>query len=104
MAVPEVEAELQEARRAARENAPAPAGPLEHVGHAGQIADLLDAVETGGTPLCDGVQGRNAIELITAIYASAEEGRPVELPLSRKHGFYAPGATQERMARFMSRK
>ena len=32
-------------------------------------------------PLIDGPEGRKAVELILAIYKSAETGKPVKLPL-----------------------
>jgi predicted dehydrogenase len=56
-----------------------PAG-ISHVGHARQLTDLVEAIQTGRPPLVDGREGRRAVELILAIYRSAETGRAVELP------------------------
>jgi len=55
---------------------------IGHHGHARQFADVLKAIRTGGTPEIDGLEGRRSIEIILAIYKSAESGRPVSLPLS----------------------
>jgi len=41
------------------------------------IRDFVRAVETGGTPICDGPEGRRSVELIEAMYASAASGQPV---------------------------
>ncbi|MBP5231459.1 MAG: Gfo/Idh/MocA family oxidoreductase [Clostridia bacterium] len=48
-------------------------------GHARQIRDVIRAIKTGTKPLIDCREGRKPVELILAIYRSAEEGRPVEL-------------------------
>ena len=49
--------------------------------HRVQIADFLNALETGGAPRVDGREGRKAIEIIIGIYESAKSGKPVTLPL-----------------------
>jgi predicted dehydrogenase len=54
---------------------------ISHVGHARQLTDFVHAIETGRPPLVDGREGRRAVEVILAIYRSAETGRTVELPL-----------------------
>lgn len=51
-------------------------------GHTRQIADVIRALRTGQKPLIDLYEGRRPVDLILAIYRSAEEGRPIELPLS----------------------
>jgi UDP-N-acetyl-2-amino-2-deoxyglucuronate dehydrogenase len=55
---------------------------ISHVYHARQLTDFVQALETGRPPLVDGREGRKAVEVILAIYRSAETGRVVELPLS----------------------
>lgn len=50
-------------------------------GHMLQFQDVLAAIKKGKQPLVDGTEGRKAIELILAIYKSAESGKPVKLPL-----------------------
>ncbi|MCM2677311.1 Gfo/Idh/MocA family protein [Alkalicoccobacillus plakortidis] len=59
-----------------------------HEAHLGQIHDVLLAIQ-GGTPvLVDGQQGRQTLELITAIYKSASEKKTVTLPLKADDSFY----------------
>jgi UDP-N-acetyl-2-amino-2-deoxyglucuronate dehydrogenase len=50
--------------------------------HQRVIEDFIRAIETGGTPACDGREGRRSVELVQAIYASARAHRPVELTAS----------------------
>lgn len=50
-------------------------------GHTSLYADVIDAIEHDRKPYVDAVAGRNALEMILAIYQSAEEGKPVKLPL-----------------------
>jgi len=52
---------------------------ISHVGHARQLADFVQAIETGRPPLVDGREGRRAVEIVLAIYRSAASGRVVEL-------------------------
>ena len=40
-------------------------------GHRHAIEDFVSAIETNGTPLCDGVEGRRSLALVEAIYESA---------------------------------
>ena len=48
-------------------------------GHRRLIEDFLEAIETGGQPICDGREGRRSVELIEAIYESSRTGLPVNL-------------------------
>ncbi len=50
-------------------------------GHTSLYADVIDAVKNGRRPYIDAVAGRNAVEMILAIYESAATGKPVKLPL-----------------------
>jgi len=50
-------------------------------GHTSLYADVIDAVKNDRTPYVDAVAGRNAVEMILAIYQSAATGAPVKLPL-----------------------
>jgi predicted dehydrogenase len=52
---------------------------ISHVGHARQLADFVQAVESGTPPLVDGREGRRAVEVILAIYRSAATGQCVAL-------------------------
>lgn len=51
-------------------------------GHTSLYADVIDAVKNDRKPYVDAVAGRNALELVLAIYKSQKEGMPVKLPLS----------------------
>ena len=53
---------------------------ITHDGHRDQLADFLQAIDTGGAPLVDGREGRKSVEIIRAIYHSAETGQAVRLP------------------------
>jgi UDP-N-acetyl-2-amino-2-deoxyglucuronate dehydrogenase len=77
---PEVSAEIQ----SHYESLP----DLSHSDHAGQIANLLSAIEGKGELVVDGQEGRKTLELVTAIYKSGIEGRRVELPLLPQDPFY----------------
>src|SRR6185369_12688482 len=48
-------------------------------GHRRLIEDFLRAIETGGSPVCNGREGRRSVELIEAIYESSRTGLPVRL-------------------------
>lgn len=51
-------------------------------GHGLLYGDMIDAIEKDRAPYVDGVAGRNAVEMILAIYKSQKTGLPVTLPLS----------------------
>ena len=50
-------------------------------GHTAVYADVIDAIEKDRKPYIDAVAGRNALEMILAMYQSAASGTPVKLPL-----------------------
>lgn len=50
-------------------------------GHTPLYADVIDAIEHDREPYVNAQAGRQALELVLAIYRSAEEGKPVKLPL-----------------------
>jgi UDP-N-acetyl-2-amino-2-deoxyglucuronate dehydrogenase len=75
-------------------------GDLAYEGHAGQIGNLLDAIESGTAPLVTAIDGRNALELITAIYASGSEGRIVRLPIGKDDPFYTVEGIRNRAVHF----
>lgn len=51
-------------------------------GHTSLYADVIDAIEHDRKPYVDAYAGRNALELVLAIYKSQKEGKPVKLPLT----------------------
>jgi predicted dehydrogenase len=61
---------------------------LEHEGHAGQIDNVLSAIELKADVLVDGRAGRGTVELITAVYCSAFRGERVRLPLAADNPYY----------------
>jgi predicted dehydrogenase len=50
-------------------------------GHARLYKDVINATETGCAPYVDAIAGRNALELVLAVYKSSKDGRPIKLPL-----------------------
>ena len=50
-------------------------------GHTSLFADVIDSIENHHKPYVDAVAGRNALEMILAIYKSMKTGMPVKLPL-----------------------
>ena len=60
--------------------------PFEH--HAGQLDDVLRAIEEGRRPAITGEDGRRTIELITAIYKAGSTRQTVTLPLEPDDPFY----------------
>jgi UDP-N-acetyl-2-amino-2-deoxyglucuronate dehydrogenase len=47
--------------------------------HAAQLADLLAAVDSGREPAVSGQAGRDALEIVCAVYESSRSGRAVKL-------------------------
>jgi predicted dehydrogenase len=54
---------------------------IGHHGHARQFQDVVDAIKKNRQPAVDGHEGRRSIEIILAIYKSAETGKAIKLPL-----------------------
>jgi len=54
---------------------------IGHHGHRMQFEDVLKAIKKGAQPLINGPEGRRSVEIILAIYKSAELGKAVPLPL-----------------------
>lgn len=52
-------------------------------GHTPLYVDVIDAINNNRAPYVDFKAGRNALELVLAIYKSAAEGVPVKLPLQK---------------------
>ena len=52
-------------------------------GHGPLYADVIDAIKNDRQPYVTAVDGRNALELVLAIYKSATEGKSVKLPLDK---------------------
>ncbi len=52
---------------------------LDAAVHAAQLADLLAAADGGREPAVSGQDGRDALEIVRAVYESSRTGRPVRL-------------------------
>ncbi|UOF90602.1 Gfo/Idh/MocA family oxidoreductase [Fodinisporobacter ferrooxydans] len=73
---------------------------VEYQEHAGQIENVLTALENHGEVLIDGNEGRKTLELIVAIYKSASIGKPVRLPLAFDDPFYTKDGLMASVPRF----
>lgn len=73
--------ERAEVFRNAAENPPNVYG----FGHARYLEDVVEAVKSGSRALVDGLEGRKSLELINAIYESAETGREIFLRYEPRH-------------------
>lgn len=51
-------------------------------GHTSLYADMIEAIKQGRRPYVDAYAGKNALELVLAIYKSQKEGKAVKLPLT----------------------
>ena len=61
-------------------------GSGAHIGNVLAVKDLIECIETGRRPKGNLEDGRSALQMILAIYASHREGGPVSLPLrERRH-------------------
>ncbi|WP_276356213.1 Gfo/Idh/MocA family protein [Cohnella caldifontis] len=79
--------------------------PLRYTGHAGQLDDVLTAIENGtGKVLVTGQEGRRTLELITAIYQAASTGMTVSLPLQSDSPFYTREGILKNAPRFYEKK
>ena len=67
---------------------------IGHHAHAMQFQDVVNAIRKGVKPLIDGPEGRRAVEIILAIYKSAETGRAIPLPLANDPPLKARKAAQ----------
>lgn len=50
---------------------------ISNEGHRRQIEDMMRAVIENRSPMIDGREGRKSLELVTALYAAANEGKPI---------------------------
>lgn len=50
-------------------------------GHTSLYADVIEAIQNNRKPYVDGYAGKNALEIVLAIYKSQLTGKPVKLPL-----------------------
>ncbi|MGO9115021.1 MAG: Gfo/Idh/MocA family protein [Thermoguttaceae bacterium] len=55
---------------------------IGHQAHAKQFQNVVQAIRKGIAPAVDGPEGRRSVEIILAIYKSAEIGKALRLPLA----------------------
>jgi UDP-N-acetyl-2-amino-2-deoxyglucuronate dehydrogenase len=60
-----------------------PVGKASTEARQAMYGQLLDAVASGGRPLCAGEDGRDALEVVNAIILSAARKKPVTIPVDR---------------------
>ncbi len=76
---------------------------LPFTGHAGEIDDFILALEEGTRPMIQGQDGRNTVELITAIYKSGTLKQTVSLPLLSDDEFYKFDGLLKNAPRFFNK-
>lgn len=54
---------------------------IDHTGHMREFQAIARSIEKGEAPLIDAREARKSVEIILAIYRSAETGREIALPL-----------------------
>ena len=96
---PEENTELEEKIQNEYEKIP----DLQVEGHSAQIGNFLKAIRGEEKLLLDAQQGRNTIELITAIYKSSAEGTMVTFPIENDDIFYSKGGTAVKMPHFFEK-
>ena len=76
---------------------------LEHVGHTGEIDDMLSALEQKKRPLITGIDGKRTVELITAIYKSGITKSIVSLPIAEDDEYYHTGGIEKNAPHFFEK-
>ncbi|WP_029192510.1 Gfo/Idh/MocA family protein [Paenibacillus harenae] len=73
---------------------------VRYEGHAGQVDNILTAIETGAPVLIDGESGRRTLELIIGIYKAASLGQNVRFPIGPEDPFYTREGIQANAIHF----
>lgn len=73
---------------------------LPYEAHTGEIEAVLTALETDNRPPITGQDGRNTVELITAIYKSGLTKQTVSLPIKESDDFYTFEGLMRHVVRF----
>lgn len=76
---------------------------LELEGHPAQVRNFLRAIRGEEELLSSGKEGRNAIEVIMAIYKSHAERGTVSLPIAKDDDFYRKETMVQRMPHFFEK-
>lgn len=97
---PEVNVMLEEELQHCYESMP----EVVYEGHAGQIDNVLTAIETGAPLLIDGISGRQTLEVIIGIYKAASTKSPVQFPIQPDDPFYTRSGMQANTTYFYEKK
>ena len=73
---------------------------LPHEGHPAQVGDMIDALIDKRRPAIDGNDGKNTIELITAIYKAGFLKQTIQLPIQANDEYYTFDAILKNAPRF----
>ncbi len=93
---PEADTAAKDALQARYEALPA----LKVEGHPAQVKNFLDAIDGSDDLLITGESGRDAVELIMAVYKAASTGLPTTLPIGTDDPFYRRASMTAAMPRF----
>jgi UDP-N-acetyl-2-amino-2-deoxyglucuronate dehydrogenase len=93
---PEIEKEIQSLYESLPE--------VPYEGHTGQIYDCLSAIENKTKPMITGIDGRNTLEIITAIYKAGSTRSTVKLPLLSGDPFYRAKGIMMNAVHFYEKK
>lgn len=74
-----VEEEVEKIKECIKEN------PFGKPGHQWIIEDIIEAIKEDRDPIVNGIEGKKALELVIALYESAESGQPVKISDLRKN-------------------
>lgn len=77
---------------------------VKYEAHAGQVDNVLTAIEQGKPVLIDGESGKATLQLIMSIYKSASTGEQVTLPLQSDDPFYTREGTMRQAIHFYEKK
>lgn len=93
---PEIEKEIQRQYESLPE--------VIYEGHTGQIYDVITAIENKIKPMITGIDGRNTLEIITAIYKAGSTRSTVKLPLVSEDPFYTAQGIMKQAVHFYEKK
>jgi UDP-N-acetyl-2-amino-2-deoxyglucuronate dehydrogenase len=77
---------------------------VPYTAHAGQIDNVLTALEIKTEPMIQGEDGRATLEIITAIYKAGSTGKAVKLPLAKDDPFYTTSGILKNAVHFYEKK
>ncbi|MEG0963416.1 MAG: Gfo/Idh/MocA family oxidoreductase [Lachnospiraceae bacterium] len=66
-------------------------------GHTSLYADVIESIKNDRAPYVDAIAGRNALELVLAIYKSQKTGQPVKFPLNEFASIEMIGEFEEKI-------